>query len=138
MALSPRGRVIGGSIALVLIVAYLAAVLVLRYQPYTPWKPSTDIVPPVRALLGTWVARDDTSHRLVFTREVLRQVTPESTYTAPWRLKALQADGTAMPGQFTIAWGREPLIRYSLCTIRYGMISVELEWDGVWYRKTRF
>ena len=138
MALSPRGKLIGGAIALVLVVAYLAAVLVLRYQPYTPWKPSTDVVPPVRALLGTWVARDDSSRHLIFTREVLRQVTPDSTLTSPWHLKALQADGTALPGQFTIEWGREARRRYTLCTIRYGILSVELEWEGIWYRKTRF
>ena len=71
-------------------------------------------------------------------REVLRQVTPDSTLTSPWHLKALQADGTALPGQFTIEWGREARRRYTLCTIRYGILSVELEWEGVWYRKTRF
>ncbi len=138
MALSPRGKLIVGLIALVLVVAYLGAVLVLRYQPYTPWKPVTDAVPPVHALLGTWVAPDDTSRHLIFTRQTLRQVSPESTVTSPWRLKPLPADENAPAGQFTIEWGKEPRLRYSLCTIRYGVISVELEWGGVWYRKTRF
>ncbi len=137
MALSPRGRLIGGLIALVVVAAYLTAVLVLRYQPYTPWRPSTADVPPVRALLGTWVAQDDSTRRLVFTREILRQITPDSTVTAPWRMKALPQDATAQPGRFTVEWGREPRIRYTLCTIRYGIVSVDLEWNGVWYRKTR-